>query len=68
MSQVLEFSPDDVEAPPAFGTSMSAGFLVGLDRAGKKFVLLLDMDRVLSGQEGCDCLKSGENRFSLTPV
>lgn len=51
IGQVLEFAPGDVEAPPAFGTPMGGEFLVGMGRAGKKFVLLLDMARVLSGHE-----------------
>jgi purine-binding chemotaxis protein CheW len=51
IGQVLEFTPEDVEAPPAFGTSMSAEYLVGMGRSGKKFVLLLDIAKVLSGQE-----------------
>jgi purine-binding chemotaxis protein CheW len=51
VGQVLEFAPGDVEAPPSFGTSMNSGYLMGMGRAGKRFVLLLDIDRVLSGQE-----------------
>ncbi|HLL00158.1 MAG TPA: chemotaxis protein CheW [Myxococcaceae bacterium] len=51
IGQVLEFPPGEVEAPPAFGTAMNAEYLVGMGRAGKKFVLLLNIARVLSGQE-----------------
>jgi purine-binding chemotaxis protein CheW len=51
IGQVLELGPGDVEPPPAFGTTVRVDYLVGMGRSGKKFVLLLDMDRVLNGQE-----------------
>ncbi len=51
IGQVVELSPTDVEPPPAFGAPVRIDYLVGMGRAGKKFILLLDMDRVLSGQE-----------------
>ncbi|MBN1208513.1 MAG: chemotaxis protein CheW [Myxococcaceae bacterium] len=51
VGQVLDLGPGDVEPVPAFGTSVQADYLAGMGRAGKKFILLLDIDRVLSGQE-----------------
>ncbi len=46
--EVLELSPDDVEPPPSFGTQVRVDYLVGMAKVGKGFVLLLDLDRVLS--------------------
>jgi purine-binding chemotaxis protein CheW len=51
VGQVLELGPGDVEPPPAFGTPIHADYLIGMGRAGKKFILLLDIDRVLNTQE-----------------
>ncbi|HEY8152066.1 MAG TPA: chemotaxis protein CheW, partial [Vicinamibacteria bacterium] len=34
--------------PPPFGTRIRVECLLGMGRAGKKFVLLLDIDRLLS--------------------
>jgi purine-binding chemotaxis protein CheW len=51
IGQVLEFAPGDVEPVPAFGTPVRPDYLMGMGRSGKKFVLLLDIDRVLSSQE-----------------
>jgi purine-binding chemotaxis protein CheW len=51
IGQVVELGPAEVEPPPAFGAPVRMDYLVGMGRAGKKFILLLDMERVLSGQE-----------------
>jgi purine-binding chemotaxis protein CheW len=49
--EVLELGPQDIEPPPSFGTKVRVEYLVGMGRAGKGFVLLLDLDRVLSAGE-----------------
>ncbi len=51
VSQVLELSPADIVPPPALGTSVRVDYLLGLGRFGDRFVLLLDIDRVLSAAE-----------------
>ncbi len=49
--EVLELGPQDVEPPPSFGTRVRVDYLVGMGKAGKEFVLLLDLDRVVSAGE-----------------
>jgi purine-binding chemotaxis protein CheW len=50
--EVIELGPQDIEAPPAFGTRVKVEHLVGMGKAsGKRFVLLLDVDRVVSADE-----------------
>ena len=51
VSQVINLAPEDVEDPPAFGTRVAVDHLLGVGKAGKKFVLLLDPDRILSSAE-----------------
>ena len=46
--QVAELPPDAIEPAPAFGTGVRTDWLLGLGRAEKGFVLLLDTDRVLT--------------------
>jgi purine-binding chemotaxis protein CheW len=48
VSQVIDLPPADIEPPPAFGTSVRVDFLKGLGKIGKKFVLILDLDRALT--------------------
>jgi purine-binding chemotaxis protein CheW len=49
--EVIELGLDDVEPPPAFGTQVRVDFLLGMGKVGKRFVLLLDIDRVISADE-----------------
>jgi purine-binding chemotaxis protein CheW len=51
VSEVIELGADDIEEPPAFGTRVKVDYLVGMGKVGKRFVLLLDIDRVLSADE-----------------
>ena len=51
VSEVIELGEDDIEEPPAFGTRLKVDYLVGMGKVGRKFVLLLDIDKVLSADE-----------------
>jgi purine-binding chemotaxis protein CheW len=51
VSQVIDLPTADIELPPAFGTHVRVNFLKGLGKIGKKFVLILDLDRALSDSE-----------------
>lgn len=51
VSEVIDLPPSDIEAPPSFGTRVKVDYLQGMGRAGQKFMLLLDIDRVLSAEE-----------------
>jgi purine-binding chemotaxis protein CheW len=48
VNQVIEFSPDDIEPAPAFGTGVRLHYLDGIAKTGASFVLVLNMDSVLS--------------------
>jgi len=48
VNQVIDLPPTDIEPPPAFGTRVRVDFLKGLGKNGKKFVLILDLDRALT--------------------
>ena len=52
VSQVIDLAPTEIEPPPRFGTQVHLDYLRGMGRTGgKKFVLILDADKVLSSQE-----------------
>lgn len=51
VNQVIELSPEEIEDPPSFGTRVRVDYLLGMGKTGRTFVLLLDIDRVLSEDE-----------------
>jgi purine-binding chemotaxis protein CheW len=51
VSEVIDLSPDDIEPPPPFGIRVRLDYLAGIGKVGKKIVLLLDIDRILSPDE-----------------
>jgi purine-binding chemotaxis protein CheW len=51
VNQVVDFSEGDVEFPPSFGTRVKIEYLTGMGKMGKKFCLILDIDKVLSSDE-----------------
>jgi purine-binding chemotaxis protein CheW len=51
VSEVLDLGAEDIEPPPAFGTRAPVSYLRGLGRQEQRFILLLDLERVLSTEE-----------------
>lgn len=51
VSQVVELSADDILPAPSFGTQVRMNFLQGMGKAGARFVLVLNIDKVLSSTE-----------------
>jgi purine-binding chemotaxis protein CheW len=51
VSQVLELSANEIEETPPFGTRVKTEYLLGMGPLGKKFCLILDIDKVLSVDE-----------------
>ncbi|MGO9088575.1 MAG: chemotaxis protein CheW [Candidatus Sulfotelmatobacter sp.] len=51
VSQVMDIAAGDVREMPTFGTRIKVDYLQGMAQLGKKFVLLLDIDKVLSADE-----------------
>lgn len=50
VSQVIDLPPTEIQPVPEFGTIADSTFLAGLGRSAQKFVLLLDLPRVLDLQ------------------
>ena len=51
VSQVLDLDASEIEPPPSFGTSINMRFIEGMAEAGRKFVIILDVDRALNASE-----------------
>jgi purine-binding chemotaxis protein CheW len=71
VSQVMDIAAGDVQEVPTFGTRIKVDYLQGMAQLGKKFVLLLDIDKVLSADEVQDltavATKLSEGEDHVTP-
>lgn len=51
VNEVLEISSSDIEPAPTFGSNLRSDFISGVGKVGGKFVILLDVNHVLSFDE-----------------
>lgn len=51
VSEVLEIPKSEIEPPPSFGAKIRADFIAGMGKVSGKFVIILNIDRVLSIDE-----------------
>ena len=51
VNQVISLNQDDILPAPAFGTRVRVDYLRGLAQSCDKFVLILDIDRLLSADD-----------------
>jgi len=49
--EVLEVSDDQIEPPPRLGTKLNTEFINGMGKIDEQFMILLNIDRVFSGEE-----------------
>lgn len=68
VSEVLEINQTDVEPPPTFGSRIRNDFISGMGKVDGCFVVLLDVNRILSLEEVSvvSAFKQEESRFSGT--
>lgn len=51
VNEVLEISHGDIEPPPEFGARIRSDFIKGMGKIDGKFVIIMDVNRVLSVDE-----------------
>ena len=51
VEDVMDISADDVESAPGFGAKLRADFIFGIGRIGERFVILLNINKVLDISE-----------------
>lgn len=67
VSQVVELKAEDIQPPPAFGTRARRDYLRGVGRSGDHFVLLLDVKRVVEGEEELTALDATLAQAEVPP-
>lgn len=51
VSEVLDIIGEQIEPAPEFGTTVDTAFILGMGKVGKKVIMLLDVDKVLSSRD-----------------
>lgn len=64
VNEVIELAGSDIEPAPSFGSRIRADFIKGMGKIGEQFLILLDVDHVLSIEE----LSVVEQTKAETPV
>ena len=51
VQEVIELEPGSIEPPPRLGTRVNIDFIRGMGKRDDRFLILLDLDRVLTQEE-----------------
>lgn len=51
VQMVVDLQADEIEAVPRMGANINTDFITGMGRQGDKFLILLNIDKVLAGEE-----------------
>jgi len=51
VSEVLDVAGASIEPAPEFGAAVDTSFILGMGKVGERVVTLMDVDRVLSGED-----------------
>jgi purine-binding chemotaxis protein CheW len=67
VNEVLDIAAADIEPPPTFGARIRGEFIEGMGKVNGKFVILLDVNRVLSIDE-LAVLAAPDNEEEVAPL
>ncbi len=59
VNAVVEIAAADIEPAPSFGTRIRPDFIAGMGKHNGRFVILLDIERVLSSEEIVEMARAG---------
>ncbi len=51
VSEVLDITAEQIEPPPSFGPAFDTDYILGMGKIDKKVVMMLDIEKVLAGQQ-----------------
>jgi len=57
VSEVMDIAENDIEDTPDFGIDTDTNTILGMSKAGGKVAILLDIDKVLCGEELSDMIR-----------
>jgi purine-binding chemotaxis protein CheW len=68
VSEVLEIPRGEIEPPPTFGAKIRADFIAGMGKVSGKFVIILNVQRVLSVEEMSQLAQVGAATQTAAPA
>lgn len=60
VQEVLDLEPQQIEPAPRIGTKLRTEFIRGMGRRDERFIIILDIDKVFSGEELLAVRETGE--------
>ena len=51
VQEVLDLDADHIEPPPRIGSRLHTDFITGIGKHGERFIIILDLDKLFSGDE-----------------
>ncbi len=51
VQEVLDLEQSSIEPPPKIGTMLSTEFIKGMGKQHERFIIILDIDKIFSGEE-----------------
>jgi len=65
VNAVIDIPGADIEPPPSFGARIRADFIYGMGKLSDQFVIILDIDKVLSVEEMSQLVSIGREQGQL---
>lgn len=66
VNEVVDIAQQDIEPLPSFGTGIRPDFINGMAKQHKRFIILLNVDHVLSSVEMANLNKEQDNELELS--
>ncbi len=67
VKEVIDLDPNQISPPPKLGTKLKSEFIKGMGKQGESFLIILDIDRILSDDELAMAIATGESSEVLDP-
>jgi purine-binding chemotaxis protein CheW len=62
VSEVIDIPPDQIDAPPNFGTAVRRDFILGMGKVAERFVVILDPDKAFDVGEMAQLCEAAQER------
>lgn len=66
--EVFDLNDGEIEPPPKMGMKLKTEFIQGLGKQGDEFIIILDIDKIFSGDELSQIQSTEKNDFPVDPV